>query len=374
MAVALTNLTQLMTDVLLRDLGDGVDLIFRYGSYLKGNTHAYSDLDISYVPAHDSTGHHITVTVADMLCDLYPIRWSQLEQMARFENVSSTVLLSYQIVYQRSDAATKRIQQLADQLRASLQPAARSDMVRRAQEYLQRAGYPYYLLCQQAAAGHRLACLQQAQSIVGIVTHSLAMCNQVVIDTRKLDQIIALPQLPTDFAATLVGVTNAIEPNDLLTACTALLHTTHAFLLTEQRQFPANNITYAKALGAGYPEIKGDLQHILLACEREDIFSLKRLLVSLYHELALAIAYAETGIRNTPFNSLADYEQDFVARGFPALLPYAEAQDFAELHAQCLAFDAQLQSFLLDRGVNLYAFATLDDLRQHLALPTEEEL
>ncbi|MEZ4680829.1 MAG: nucleotidyltransferase domain-containing protein [Caldilineaceae bacterium] len=272
MAVALTNLTQLMTDALLRDLGDGVDLIFRYGSYLNGNTHAYSDLDLSYVPAHDSTGHHITVTVADMLCDLYPIRWSQLEQMARFENVSSTVLLTYQIVYQRSDAATKRIQQCADQLRASLQPAARPDMVRRAQEYLQRAGYPYYLLCQQAAAGHQLACLQQAQSIVGIVAHSLAMCNQVVIDTRKLDQIVALPQLPTDFAAILVGVTNAIEPNDLLTACTALLHTTHAFLLTEQRQFPANNITYAKALGAGYPEIKGDLQHILLACERKDIF------------------------------------------------------------------------------------------------------
>ena len=130
----------------------------------------------------------------------------------------------------------------------------------------------------------------------------------------------------------------------------------------------------AAAFGAGYPELKGDLQHLLLACERRDGFSLKRVLVSLYHELALAMANAETGIRYTPFNSLADYEQDFVARGFPALLPYAEAQDFAALHAQCLAFDAHLQTFLLDRGVNLYAFATLEELQQHLALPVQEGL
>ena len=125
MAVDMQELMAVMTRALLRDLGDEVDLIFRYGSYIKGNTHAYSDLDISYVPVHETTGYHITVTVGDMLCDLYPIHWSQLESMARWENVSSTVLLNYQVIYQRSAAAAERIAQLADQLRASLQPAAR---------------------------------------------------------------------------------------------------------------------------------------------------------------------------------------------------------------------------------------------------------
>lgn len=369
MTVDLVQITEVLTTALLRELGDEVDLIFRYGSYLKGNTHAYSDLDISYVPVHEATSHHITVTVGDMLCDLYPLRWSQLESMARFENVSSTVLLNYQVIYQRSVAAAERIGQLADQLRAALQPAARPLMVRKAHEYLQRAGYPYYLLRQQAAAGHQLASIQQAQNIVGIVVHSLAIVNQQVVDTRKLEQILALPLLPVDFAGSVAQVTNATDPAALLVGCEDLLDATHALLLAAQRQFPDPNVTYATAFGAGYPEIKGDLQHILLACERCDLFSLKRLIVSLYHEVALAMAKAETGISYDGFNSLADYEQDFGALGFPALLPYVEAGAFPELHRQCLAFDRHLRQFLTDRGVNLYDFATVDDLRQQLALP-----
>ncbi len=372
MAADLLQITEVLTTALLRKLGDEVDLIFRYGSFIRGNTHAYSDLDISYVPVHEETGYHITVTVGDMLCDLYPIRWSQLESMARFENVSSTVLLNYQIVYQRSAAAGERLGRLADQLRALLQPAARSLMVRKAQEYLQRAGYPYYLLRQQAAAGHLLACMQQAQSIVGIVTHALAIFNQQVVDTRKLDQILALPHLPENFASSVARITNATAPDELLSGCDALLDATHALLLAAQRQRPDPNVTYATAFGAGYPEIKGDLQHILLACARKDSFSLKRLLVSLYHELALALAKAETGISYSGFNSLADYEQDLVALGFPALLPSVEAGDFTELHRQCLAFDRHLRPFLTDRGVNLYDFATVAKLQEQLALPDKK--
>ena len=371
MAADLLQITEVLTTALLRALGDEVDLIFRYGSFIKGNTHAYSDLDISYVPVHEATGYHITVTVSDRLCDLYPIRWSQLESMARFENVSSTVLLDYQIVYQRSAAASERLGQLAAQLQAALEPAARPLMIYKAQEYLQRAGYPYYLLRQQAAAGHTLACIQQAQNIIGIVTHSLAIFNQQVVDTRKLDQILALPQLPDNFASSVALITNATAPDKLLSGCDALLDATHALLVAAQRQCPDPNVTYATVFGAGYPELKGDLQHLLLACERRDAFSLKRVLVSLYQEVASAMTRAETGVGYGTFNSLADYEQDFVALGFPALLPAVAAGNWDKLHRQCLAFDRHLRQFLTDRGVNLYDFATVDDLRQHLAVPDQ---
>ena len=63
MAADLNHITEVLKDALLRDLGDEVDLIFRYGSHLTGTTHAYSDLDISYVPVHESTHHSITVMV-----------------------------------------------------------------------------------------------------------------------------------------------------------------------------------------------------------------------------------------------------------------------------------------------------------------------
>jgi hypothetical protein len=371
MAVDLTELRNVMQTALLRDLGDEVELIFRYGSQVKGNTHAYSDLDISYVPAHESTGHHITVMVDDLLCDLYPIRWSQLESMANFENVSSTVLLNYQILYQKSDAAAARIGALADQLRASLQPTARPTMLGKACSYFQRIGYPYYLLREQAANGHTLAALQQSQQILNIIFHTLAIFNQRCIDTRKLDQVLALPQLPADFAETVDRIKQTTNPDELLRACDQLLTTTRALLLAEQQRQPHSAANFRAAFGAGYPELKGDLQHLLLACERADLLEAKRLLVSLYHEVALAVAQGATGVRYSGFNALADYEQAFAGLGFPPLLPYVANGDFVGLHKQCLAFDEQLQQFMAGHNVKSYAFATIEELQHHLEVTAD---
>jgi len=362
----LNDATEVLTKALLRDLGDEVDLIFRYGSHLKGAAHAYSDLDISYVPVHELTQHSITVMVADTLCDLYPIRWSTLEKMANFENVSSTVLLNYQIIYQRSTAAAERLAALAARLHTLQQPAARPVMLRKAQERFQQTGYPYYLLQKEAANGHFFSCLQQAQTILSTVLHCLAICNQACIDTRKITQVLALPKLPVGFGETIEQLTQAHTPNALRTACEHLLHTTRDLLLDEQRQLRASEANFPAAFGAGYPELKGDLQHVLLACERQDLFALKAPLVSLYHELNRILAEAHTGISYSGFNSLAEYEQDLTALGFPALLPAVTAGDFAALHRQCLAFDQHLQQFLTEHGVNLHTFATVEDLQRYL--------
>jgi len=59
--------------------------------------------------------------------------------------------------------------------------------------------------------------------------------------------------------------------------------------------------------------------------------------------LMIHTAQALTGIEYSDFNCLAEYEQDLVALGFPDLLPYVAARDFAGLHEQCQAFDQRLQ-------------------------------
>lgn len=371
MALDLHHVTAVLKTALLRDLGDEVDLIFRYGSFLKETMHHYSDLDISYVPVHETTWHSITVLVDDRLCDLYPIHWSRLESMADFENVSSTALFNYQIVYARSADVMARFRALPARLQALQEPAARPTTLRKAQAYFQRTGYPYYLLRQQAANGHLLACLQQAQEILGTVFHCLALCNQAPVDTRKLAQVLALPKLPVNFAVTVERMTNAFTPAALLAATEQLLNTTRDLLLAEQRQLPDREMGYPAAFGAGYPELKNGLQHVLLACEQQDLFALKVPLLSLYHELSRIIAQATTGVAYTEFNSLADYEQDLMGLGFPALLPSVEAHDFAGLHRQCLAFDAHLQQFLTARGVQLNAFATVEALQSYLKVEAD---
>jgi hypothetical protein len=366
MAVDISRTIEMLKEALLRDLRDEVDLIFRYGSYLKGTVHKYSDLDISYVPAHESTWDSITVLVDDIMIDFYPIHWSQLELMANFDDISCTVLLESQIVYQRSETVAERFRALPARLRTLQQPDARPAMLRKAQEIFQGIGYQYYLLRQQATVGHQLSCLQHARNILTGVLHCVMVCNQACIDTRKLAQVLALPKLPVGFSETVDRVTKATDPGELLSACETLLHTTRDLLLTEQQEVQRNETTFPAVFDAAYPELKGDLQHLMLACARQDMFNFN--LMSLYHELMVHMAQAFTGIEYSSFNSLAEYEQDLVALGFPDLMPYVVARDFAELYRQCRAFDQCLQQFLTEHSVLLNAFATLDELQEYLGV------
>ena len=352
---------------LLDKLGEEVDLIFQYGSQVQGTTHKFSDVDLSFTPVHDSTWENVTVMVDDTLFDFYPMHWSHLERMADFRDVSSSVLLQNRIRYSRNEEVRTRFDALAERLRAWQRPEARPQMVRRALEIFQSTGYEFYLLQWQADIPHPAGCLKQAQSIFRTVLHCLAVCNQACIDTRKMDQVLALPRLPIRFAETAHCMIAALEPEEIVSATQTLLQTTREFLFVAQRQHLCSDTDYPTVFDSGYPELKRDLQAVMLACEQRDLFSLKGSLLSLLHEISRGVAKVTTGVSYLGFNGLSEYEQNLVDLGFPALLPYLRAGDFEGLYHQCLAFDIRLREFLTERAVPLNNFATLDDLQAYLA-------
>ncbi len=355
---------KMITEALQRELPDEIDLILHFGSSLTGNTHKYSDLDLCYIPRHEGTWHHITVIVEDTLIDLFAIPWSQFEAMAEFDNVKGTILARQRIIYQRSPAAAERFLALRDRLQELQQPQARPFMLAKALDLFKDAGYHYYLLSEQAARGHRLASRQHAQNLLAAVLHCLAVLNQRCTDTRKLDQVLALPKLPPDFAETVARINSGSEPADLLAAADQLLTATRSLLLAEQAALPGEKRPLSAVLDGGYPELKGDILHLMLACERQEPANFN--LISLYHELMIHMAWAFSGISYSDFNSLADYEQDLAALGFPDLLPAVEAQDFDLLYEQCITFDQRLRQYLTENGVALNAFADLDALQTYL--------
>jgi hypothetical protein len=285
--------TAIMKRALLRDLGDKVDLIFRYGSQTTGATHEYSDIDMSYVPAHESTWHSITVLVDDVLIDLYPLHWSRLERLATFDEAISTVVLQAQVVYERSDAAAERFRGLKAKLRALQEPEARPEMLRKAQGIFERTGYQHYLLRQQVSAENQVACLHHARNILQGVLHAVAVANQACVDTRKLEPMLALPRLPSGLADAASEIVGATDPDGLLPACEKLLATTRDFLLAEQEQALQTETTFRDVFEKTYPEFRADIQHQMLACKRQDLFALN--LTSLYHELMVHTARAQTG-------------------------------------------------------------------------------
>ncbi len=44
------EIARAITGELVARLTDEVELVFRYGSFVRGDTHRWSDLDMSYVP------------------------------------------------------------------------------------------------------------------------------------------------------------------------------------------------------------------------------------------------------------------------------------------------------------------------------------
>jgi hypothetical protein len=242
-------------------------------------------------------------------------------------------------------------------------------MVRRAQEIFQSTAYPYYLLRQEALAGQRLGCLLQAQTIYRTVLHSLAVCNQTCVDTRKIEQVLALPKLPARFEETARCLITSTDPAELLADCEVLLQTTRDLLVSEQRQLASQEKTYAQVFHSAYPELKRDIQAVLQGCEQHNHLNIRGSLLSLYNELSRGIAAVETGVEYNCFNSLSEYEQDLAARGLPPLLPYLVAEDFDSLYQQCLKFDQRLKQFLTEKSVELNNFADAAALQQYLTAP-----
>jgi hypothetical protein len=366
MTIDIPRATRILQEALLRDLGDEVDLIFLCGSQLTGATHRYSDLDLLFVPVHESTAHSITVMVNDVMIDFYSMHWSSLERMASFDDVANTVLLQSQIVYQRTAESGTRFLSLPDRLAELQRPTARPHMVRKALDIFQQTGYSYYLLCEQATRGHGLSCMQQARDILNRVVHSLCVCNQACVDSRRLDQVLALPKLPEGFAETVDRVTRSSDCDELMAACDALVRSTRELLHDEQRQVLIGAKGFPTVCDSAYPELKGALQHIMLACERRDRYGMG--LTSLYHELMIHTSRALTGVEYSRFNCIADYEQDLGALGFPDLLGPLIDEDFDLLQQRCTAFDLRMQEFLTERSVPLNSFASLDELQEHLGV------
>jgi predicted nucleotidyltransferase len=356
----------LMVTALLERLGDEVELVFHYGSTVHGDTHRWSDLDFSYVPRHRTTWESITVMVSDILFDLYPLHWDTLERMAEHDDWRATILEDIEVTYARSPEARERLRELAERHRSLEQPDARPRMAAKALSAFHDVGYDYYQLARTARAGDQGASAVHANRIVQQVLHAVVVLNQARADTRKLGDVLALPRVPAGLEALVDGITAAGSAPELLERTDALLDATRALLLAEQAQTQRVPASYPDRLDAAYPELKADLQRVLLACERDDRLAAQTKLFSFLHELHIHLAQAERGVAYSAFNSPDEYRVDLQSRGFPDLAAIAAAGELGTLREACLAFDERLRRYLREQRVSLGCYDSIEELEVSL--------
>lgn len=148
------------------------------------------------------------------------------------------------------------------------QPEARPARVQRALELFLEIDYDDYRLRRHAVLDDVTGCLRQAQAILRALLRYVAVCNQAPVDTRKLAQVLALPQLPEGFAEHISRVAAATTPPAALATIDALLDATYRFLLSMQRHCLHDFAMWPVVFDAGYPELERDLQAVMQACDQ----------------------------------------------------------------------------------------------------------
>jgi len=357
------EIARAITGELLARLTDEVELVFRYVSFVRGDTHRWSDLDMSYVPRDPSRRDSITVLVDDILFDLYPLHWPTLERMSEWDDWRATIFHDVELVYEADSGAAERFRRLAARHAELERPEAKPAMVAKALAAFERVGYDVYLLTRGVGRDDLRAAHRLANQIVQTALHALVLLNQSRADKRRLEQMAALAEVPADLTGLIGRITGARTCGELVDATDDLLERTRELLLAAQAEHLRVPQSYPERLDAAYPELRADLQRVLLACERGDAYGAQTKLHSFLYELHIHLAQAERGVAFGTFNCLSEYRRPLGERGFPDPIPALVAGRFDDLAERCVAFDRRLREYLVDLGVGLNSFASLDELQ-----------
>ncbi len=81
-----------------------IDCIVAYGSFVRGEMHEHSDIDLFYIPATDR-GYvaNFQVIINEIGYDFFPISWERLTAIADYRDPLTSLLLEGVVVYHRND-------------------------------------------------------------------------------------------------------------------------------------------------------------------------------------------------------------------------------------------------------------------------------
>ena len=362
----------LIADRIIKELRsrlcDEIDLIFRYGSTLTDRSHRWSDVDMSYVPREpspDDPGYEpswssITVLVDDILFDLYPIPWSALSGMAEWDDWRSTILRNPQVVYTRTRAVADRFAALRERHASFRSPDQAGHMTRKAWDVFRGTGYHYQEVDRLCRARDLGAARFRANQLTQVILHALVVLNQAAIDTRRMEEVLALERRPKEFERLAVAVATASDPAALVAATDALLDETRAVLLTAQRERLSTGVQLPEILHAAYPELRSDLQRAIVAAEREDRIAMQTKMMSFAHELSFHAAFTANRCETADWNSLDEYR--VAVPGVPDLIELSAKGTLEQCIGGCEKADEELRAWLAANDVDLQSYESLERL------------
>lgn len=356
-----------MTEALVQELGDEVELVIHYGSTLRGHAGAASDVDLCWVPVHEDSWQSITIEVDDTLVDLFAVHWSRLEAMAELRDPFGTILEHRRVLYAKDAAARERLDGLTARLASMQESGRRKELLERAFGVFRSAAYPLYQTRRSCARGELLGALHAAATLEETLSHCLLALNRRSVDTRKDADMATLAKLPPNYLALRKELLCARIPSAIDEAAGALMESVREALASEQREVCAEPADFKAIAGeGGIAEHNNDFRHAARAASMGDIQELTRSLSKALWELRYQVGQAYSGRWFDAMNSLDELTAELPGLRVGPLEDALLKADAAACERECVRLIADLKALYASRACPTNCFGGLDELEAWL--------
>lgn len=344
----LIRAAEILIEKIKKDYKDDIALVVVMGSYIYGETHSRSDLDMFYVPKTDR-GKNLGFTfILDGIgFDYWAISWERLERIANCEEKTTSIITEGRVLYCASEGDMERFDELK---RKALDTTDRRRFVSKAIEKIDEAYEDCFgLLKAQNLADARMCAI----GIIYTVTYALALLNRITVKRGrgKLKQeIMDMPLVPADFSELYDVIFVSTDIDLIRDSYGKLIENTKALILSEQEKV-SEPIAFSEALNGFYEELINLYNKIYHACEIGDAYCALFACVELTYEIAQVLVGTGVSPKQLP---------DIVGAFDPSNLELFAAS----VHDH----QTEFVELLTTQGVKIRRFDSFDELEETMNL------
>lgn len=234
-------------------------LIGIYGSFMTGDVHEKSDLDLLIV-INDDRGWQLGCSfLQDDLQvghDIYCTTWKDLQHDAAYEHPNISKLMDAEIVYCADVKYKEQLQKLQNEARDRLSAPFSAEDYAKAENQLKEAEHHYTLAM---ISEHRSDVLAGAGGAIYYIENAIAMLNKQYFHygvKRTYEELNAMQNRPENLCSRIEEVISADSVGAVQKHLTVLMKETTAVFHSVQETFAAQNKTAAgDALTGTYEEM-----------------------------------------------------------------------------------------------------------------------
>lgn len=236
---------------------DSVDLIGICGSFCNGDIYEKSDLDLLIISGNNNSSILNKCFILDEIgFDIYCSKWSNLENIAKYNDPYVSKLLDLDIVYTKDDCCLKKYKGLRERLKQNI--LNKEANYKKVGEYYLRALAEYQNLMQLNDLSMNYMILAK---MINNIEHLIYMVNSSYLKLgvkRIPEEIRKMNKLPNNFMNLYTSIIHCQNSNELKNKSTLLIETVKDFSEKYCIPYKINDITKEKMVSIDKKEISSE--------------------------------------------------------------------------------------------------------------------